>query len=171
MSWTAADYLRPAADLLKAASSAPPRSTMAGQYAFAALMHASTRGADVTPHGKLLNKQYAMTEPQMERATRLFADAMQAHPDEMSEFTSWFNEEIMANPEHDDHAGRTMGYQMLREAVENGDVRAVRELLEDGSDPNAIGMDGAVMLEGATHIGNAKIVKLLLRHQLSSLLP
>jgi len=163
MSWTAADYLRPAADMLMAANAAQPRSVMAGQYAFAALMHASTRGADVTPHGKLLNEQYALTEPQMERATRIFADTMQAHPDKMSEFTSWFNEEIMANPEHDDHAGRTMGYRLLREAVENGDVHAVRELLEAGSDPNAIGMDGAVMLEGATHIGNAKIVKLLLQ--------
>ena len=78
MSWSASAFLRPSAQLLAAATALRDEGHIvhAGQMAYAALMHANTRGSEETTHGKLLEPQFSLSQPDLEKATRLFADAM-----------------------------------------------------------------------------------------------
>jgi ankyrin repeat protein len=164
MSWDAHAFLRPATELLSSADALRTAGsvTEAAQYGFAAFMLASTHGSRETIHGKKLTNQYSLSELSMEKAMRLWTDGMKHDSEVMNEFTTWFNEDVLADPEHDDHGGRDLVHTLLREAIEQGDVSQVREILMSGMDVNVPDMQGNFLLEGAAADGNASIVKLLL---------
>ena len=136
--------------------------TEAAQHGFAAFMLASTYGAQETIHGKRLNIRYSLDERGMEKAMRLYADGMTHDSEAVEGFTSWFNEDVLANPEHDDHAGRDLAHTVLREAIANGDEFQVLNLLNSGVDVNVPDMQGNYLLDGAAKHGHTAIVKLLL---------
>ena len=159
--WIVAEFLRPASELLATADDlrAAGDVVAAGHYGFAAFMHAQTRGMEETSHGKLLMPQYSLSEANVEKAMRLFADGAKADSAAFEEFSSWFNEEIQQNVQDGD-VDRDLASTMFFEAVTAGDEERVRLLIRSGANVNQMGRDGSVLDAASVH-GHLQIVRML----------
>ena len=166
MSWPVATFIQSSAELLSAARTHRDAGSIveAGRYAYAAVMHAHTRGSDETVHGKLLHPKYKLLEFQNDLAMRLYMDGIKADADALHEFSEWFNDEILARHEYDEHAGRNFASVELADAVRKRDKQRVQRMLSYGTDPNALGGDGMLVLEGPSARGHVEIVALLIKH-------
>lgn len=159
-------FLQPSKELLRIADKLHRRGDWleAGKYGYAAFMHSNTRGTEATPHGKLLMPQYALSEEEKERASRLLADGLKRDEGEFFHFTTWFNERIQTGeggPENQLIGDFDPAWKRAYEAARSGDLHELRLAVSLGTDLNKSGYAGPP-LEAATVQGHLDCVRVLL---------
>jgi hypothetical protein len=144
-------FVKPSAELLRTAEDlrAQSRTVEAGKFGFAAFMHASTRGEEQSRHGKLLMPQYSLSQADQDRAMLLWTDALQKDGEQITEFTSWFNEACMIGGAEREIGDYNIAWEQLRTTIERGDTNALREQISFGVGSggllNKLGRDGSLL--------------------------
>ena len=151
-----ATFMKPSAELLRTAEQlrAQGRVVEAGKYGFAAYMHASTRGEEASPHGKLLLPQYHLTQPDADKAMLLWLDGMKQDARETEQFTTWFNEEIQMGghgAEKAEIGDFDLAWGRIKAAIEQGDLQELRLQVSFGTDLNKLGRNGSLLELACVH--------------------
>ena len=122
-------FVKPSAELLRTAEDlrAQRRTVEAGKFGFAAFMHATTRGQEQSRHGKLLLPQYSLSQADQDKAMLLWTDAIQKDPEQIEEFTDWFNEACMVGGAEREIGNYDIAWEELRRTIERGDLNALRQ--------------------------------------------